>query len=135
MEQRSDKHGPRQDEALKHETEGLVHAGRTTRAEEWRDPEPPGEDQPDVDRAPNGTLTGAVPDGMTPEDVQRRSELAAYLGKEAYPTDRDDLLARMEAANAPDRLLDAVRALPGRKFDSLIELTDALGIGHEKHRF
>jgi hypothetical protein len=136
MEQRSDKHGPRQDDALKHETEGLVHAGRSTHVEEWRDPEAPGEDQPEVDRAPDATLTGGVPDGLTPEDVERRSELAGYLGKDAYPTERDGVLTRLEAANAPDRLVEAVRALPaGTTFDSLVELTDALGIGHEAHRF
>jgi len=39
-EQQSGPVGPRQDEQLAHETQGLVKGGHSTRAEEWRDPEP-----------------------------------------------------------------------------------------------
>ncbi|WP_189056456.1 hypothetical protein [Longimycelium tulufanense] len=46
MHRGSDKHGPRQDEQLKHDVEGLVRANRPTRAEEGRDPEPPADDEP-----------------------------------------------------------------------------------------
>jgi hypothetical protein len=49
--ERSTKHGPALDDDLKHETEGLVRGGHSTRAAEWNDPEPSGEDQPDADRA------------------------------------------------------------------------------------
>ena len=136
MEQRSDKHGSRVDDEMKHETEGLVRSGGSTRAEEWRDPEPPGEDQPEVDYAPDETLTGGVPEGMTSDDVERRSEIAQHLGTHAFPADVDGVLARLEEQNAPDRLLDAVRALPdGSRYENLAALTDALGIGHEQHRF
>lgn len=48
MERGSDLHNPRQDEELKHELQGMVHANRPQRAEEWRDPEPPADDDPDV---------------------------------------------------------------------------------------
>lgn len=136
MEQRSDKHGARQDDALTHETEGLVRSGGATCAEEWRDPEAPGEDQPEVDRAPHETLTGGVPEGMTPEDVERRTELARHLGAQVFPADLPAVLTRLEEQDAPDRVLDPVRALPeDATFESLVALTDALGIGHEEHRF
>jgi hypothetical protein len=36
----SDKHGPVLDDEMKMETEGELRAGRSTRAEPWRDPEP-----------------------------------------------------------------------------------------------
>src|SRR5690349_18866170 len=110
--ERSDKHGPRQDEALQNETRGLIQAGRSTRAEEWRDPEPAGEDQPEADFAPNSTLTGGVPEGLTPEGVEERSQLAAHLGKEIYPAYRDEIIDRLVENNAPDRLVSAVRDLP-----------------------
>lgn len=44
----SDKHGPALDDEMKAETEGELRAGRSTRAEPWRDPEPlEDEDAPD----------------------------------------------------------------------------------------
>jgi hypothetical protein len=134
--ERSDKHGPRQDEALKRETEGLVRSGRSGRAEEWLDPEPSGEDQPDVDFAPDATLTGGIPEGLTPEGVEERSELAAHLGRGVYPAYRDELIDRLVENNAPGRLVTAVRDLPGdAQFANAGELASALGLGHETRRF
>ena len=69
MERGSDKHSARMDDALEAETRGMMTAGRETRGEEWNSPEPSGEDQPDVDRVPDGTLAGGVPEGMTEGDV------------------------------------------------------------------
>jgi hypothetical protein len=44
--QRGNHHGPRQDDALKHDTEGMIRGNGPTRAEEWHDPEPPADDDP-----------------------------------------------------------------------------------------
>lgn len=44
----SSKHGPVHDDELKHELEGTLRANRSSRAEEWRDPEPPADDDPNV---------------------------------------------------------------------------------------
>lgn len=48
MKRESDQHSPRQDDALKEELEGTLRGDRPSRAEEWRDPEPPADDDPDV---------------------------------------------------------------------------------------
>lgn len=131
----SDKHGPRQDEALAKEVEGLTRSGHGTRAEEWKDPEPSADGEPDVDRAPNGTLTGGTPEGMTPEDVEGRSELAAALGRAAFPGDRQALLDAAAEASATDRVLERLRDLPeGQQFANVDEAWTALGGGHETHR-
>jgi hypothetical protein len=45
MERGSDKHGPRQDENLKAELEGMLGSAGGHR-EEWVDPEPPADDDP-----------------------------------------------------------------------------------------
>jgi hypothetical protein len=48
VERTSDKHSPVLDDEMKEEIEGQLRAGRSTRAEPWRDPEPvEGENQPD----------------------------------------------------------------------------------------
>ncbi|WP_197320878.1 hypothetical protein [Saccharomonospora sp. NB11] len=46
MHRESDTHGPREDEELKAEMQGMLKGNRPTRAEEWRDPEPPADDDP-----------------------------------------------------------------------------------------
>jgi hypothetical protein len=46
MERGSIKHSPRDDDALEKELRGTLQANHSTRAEEWRDPEPPADDDP-----------------------------------------------------------------------------------------
>jgi hypothetical protein len=136
VERGSDKVSPRQDEELKHETQGLVRAGRTTHAEEWKDPEPVGEDQPDVDLAPDGTLHGGTPEGMSPDDVEGRAEVASFIGKDAYPLVREQVIELMIDNHAPDRVVALVRNLPsGREFHNVNEIWTALGGGTETERF
>lgn len=135
MERGSDKVSPRQDEELKHATQGLVRAGRTTHAEEWKDPEPAGEDQPEVDLAPEGTLHGGTPEGMSPDDVEGRAELAGFLGKD-YPLVREQVIERVIDGKAPDRIIALVRNLPsGREFHNIAEVWTALGGSVESERF
>ena len=130
--ERGNKHSPRVDEALEHEVEGMLRAERPTRAEEWKEPEPAGEDQPDPGRLgePEDRLP-APPPGMTPEEVELRSELAA-----AFPSDESGLLGHLVDTDAPDRLRDLVRRLPsGRLYHSVGEVFVALGFHREDHRF
>lgn len=136
MDRGSDKVSPREDEERKHETQGLIRSGRTTHAEEWKDPEPVGEDQPDADLAPDGTLHGGVPEGMTADDVEGRAELASYIGKEDYPLVREQVLDRVIDNRAPDRVVALVRTLPsGRQFHTINEVWTALGGHVEEERF
>lgn len=51
MERGSSRDSPREDDELKHELDGTLRGNRPSRAEEWRDPEPPADDDPDVPAA------------------------------------------------------------------------------------
>jgi hypothetical protein len=137
MERGSDKHSPRVDEAMDSEVRGMMNAGRETRGEDWKSSEPSGEDQPDVDRSPGGTLAGGVPQGMTEEDIELRSEIAARLGKECWPSDAEALLVRAAEMHATERVLNALRRLPaGREYANMQEVWAALSGGHvEARRF
>jgi len=136
VERGSDKHGGRLDDQLKHEVSGMVRSGRSTHAEEWKDPEPSGEDQPDVDRAPGSTLVGAVPEGTSEADIEGRSELAAAIGKEVWPASAQTLLAAARASGATDRVIDQLSRLPAdRTFRNTQEVWTALGGGAEQRRF
>lgn len=134
MERGSDKHSPRLDDALERETRGMIQAGRETRGEEHSS-EPSGEDQPEVDLAPGTTLTGGVPDGMTGQDVQERSRIASYLGKEIWPAGQAVLVAKAREQNAPDDVLDLLGRLPHDfAFATMQEVWQALQGGTEQHR-
>lgn len=137
MERGSDKHSARMDDALEAEVRGMMTAGRETRAEDWNSAEPSGEDQPDVDLVPDGTLAGGVPDGMTETDVALRSELASYLGKECWPCDAQQLLVKAAETNAPEAVLNRLRELPAdRTYANLQDAWAVLSGGHvESHRF
>ena len=132
----SDKHGARQDEAMAKEVEGLVRSGHSTHAQEWKEAEPAGEDQPHADLAPNQDLMGAVPEGMTHDDVEGRSEMAVALGRSPFPGDRTALLQAAQEASATDRVLNRLEQLPeGQTFRNVDEVWTALGGGHETQRF
>jgi hypothetical protein len=136
MERGSDKHSPMRDDELKHETEGLVRAGRSTHAEEWKDPEPSGEDQPDADKVPDGTMHGGTPAGMTDDDVEGRAEVASYLGKDSYPMVREQIINLAIDRHAPERIVDLVRNLPsGREFHNVNEVWAAVGGHVESDRY
>jgi hypothetical protein len=124
------------DDALEHETEGLVRSGHSTHAEEWKDPEPSGEDQPDADLDPDGTLVGGTPTGMTPEDVEGRAELASYIGKDVYPLVRAQVIDLVVERHAPDRVIDLVKNLPSdRQFHNINQIWTAVGGHVETERY
>ena len=135
MERGSDKHSARMDEALGQEVEGLIRSGHDSRAD-WNSPEPSGEDQPDVDLVPNGTLAGGVPEGMTEQDVEARSELATFLGRSVWPAVSQRLIEVAEENEAPDHVLARLRALPaGREYTNVQDVRAALRGGTETQRF
>jgi hypothetical protein len=136
MERGSDKHSARMDDALEAEVRGMMTAGRETRGEDWNSAEPSGEDQPDVDLVPDGTLSGGVPEGMTEADVELRSEIASFLGKECWPGDQQILLLKAAELNAPERVLNRLRDLPpGVPYENMQDVWAALQGGVEAQRF
>lgn len=135
MERGSDKHSARVDDALEGEVHGMMQANRETRGEQWNTGEPSGEDQPDVDMAPDGTLAGGVPDGMTERDVEERAELSSYLGKEVWPAGAAVLVDKAREMGAPEHVLDRLGRLPqSAVFDNVQSVWQALQGGTEAHR-
>ena len=125
---RSTKHNPRLDEELEHETQGMMKAERATRAHEWREVEPVGEDQPDIDADPAGTLVGGTPVGMTDDAVVARTELARWLTRQPFPGTREDLVEAARDHRAPDAVVAELERLPaGETFERIGDVTRALG--------
>ncbi len=127
-------HGPRQDDALKRETRSEVQGDHATRTEEWREPEPAGEDQPEATWALEGSL-GGVPPGQTPEGIAVRTELARHLERATFPADRDRLLETLTSHHAQQRLIDMAGELPaGTAFAGLADVLAALGLPPRESR-
>src|SRR5690242_20154306 len=52
MQRGSDRLSVHRDDEMKHELQGLLRSGHPTRTEEWHDPEPFADDDPEVARGP-----------------------------------------------------------------------------------
>ena len=131
-EQESGTHGARQDDALKREVHSELQAKRATRAEEWLEPEPPGEDEPEAEWAPTGR-PGGIP-GEDRDTIELRSALAAHLERAAFPADRQKLIDTLSSHQAEQRLLDLASSLPEKAtFANFGELVRGLGLPVE-HR-
>ncbi len=126
--QRSTKHSPRVDEELEHEIQGMVRGGHSTRAEEWRDPEPVAEGEPDIDAVPTGTYVGGTPVGMDADAVEARAELARWLDRADFPSSGPDLVEAALDHRAPDAVVAELRRLPeGETFERIGDVVRALG--------
>jgi len=129
MSEQTSTHGPRQDEYLQHEVAG------TGRVEELRQAEPGLTDDERSRSAGVPEDRRGTPAGMTQEDVDRRSEIAQALGPQAFPGDRESLLATAADNAADDRVIDLISRLPGDEtFDNVQDVARALGLHLETRR-
>jgi len=105
-------------------------------SEERTDPKPSGEEHPDADRAPNGTLVGGTPAGLSPDEIELRSEVAAALGKEVWPATGAALITQARASSAADRVVELLSRLgPDHRYQNLQDAWTSLGGGSEQQRF
>ena len=122
MERTTQKHNPRVDDELKHETEPLVRSGAESHVEEFREQEPPGDNEPEARYSLDDETWGR----LGSDAVSARRELSRHLPN-AFPADRDALLAKAESENAPQETLDALRRLPaGRTFENVYDAFETL---------
>ena len=118
MERGSSKHGTRLDEEMKHEVRGNLQGIAGGRAEEWKTPEPAGEDQPEVSMNPNVDAHADL------------SRVGRYIGLSSMPGDREALRRGAEALAAPSDVLADLDRLPeGVVFHTVTEIWAALGRG------
>jgi hypothetical protein len=134
LERGSDKHSPRVDEQLDHDTRSLRQGAPVeSRVEEHREQEGPGEDQP----TPDARLTGgrATAASLDLDDAEARADIARFLTPSAFPADREALLADAEGNHAPATVVERLQALPaGRAYENVQDIWGALG-GTVEHRF
>ncbi|MFI7606089.1 DUF2795 domain-containing protein [Micromonospora sp. NPDC049366] len=138
MERGNSKHGPRIDEQMSQEVSGLVQGPGTggSRVDESRVPEPAGEDQPEATTAPAGDLRSGAPQGMSSQDVERRSRFGRFITMTALPGDRETLIANARENEAPDDIIADLERLPdGTRYQTVSEVWAALGNKNETTRW
>jgi len=121
MQRGSDRLSVHRDDEMKHELQGLLRSGHPTRTEEWHDPEPTADDDPEV---AGGPITPGRP---TASLAAVRTVLARYLSRHAFPAGPRELARTLRRAYAPDALLEPVQHLPDTaRYATVQELAEAL---------
>lgn len=134
MERMSDKHNPQLDELMKRETDSLRRGSPLeSRAEEFREMEGPAEGEPTPDSVVAGESDVPPGDGLSPEEANRRAELARHLPMHTFPARPEELVEVARSQHAPDAVCAALAALPDRLYDNVAEVWEALG-GRVEHR-
>ena len=134
IERGSDKMGSRIDDELAQETESLQRgAPVSSRAEEFREQEGPGDDEPTPDARLAGDRDLTPEDSLTPDEVEARSEIARHLEPSAFPADRAALLDAAREQDATGGVIAALESLPpDRRFENVQQVWEALGGRTEK---
>src|SRR5262245_34224600 len=126
MERGNTEHGRHLDDLLRAETRFLTKSqpGAGRRLTEWRDPEPPGEDQPDDGALPDAMAgrRGGAPSGMTADERDERSDLGRYLPRSAFPNKAQLLVLAAQEWLAPDSMVEQLRRLPDRQYRNVAEV-------------
>jgi uncharacterized protein DUF2795 len=126
MDRGSNKHSPRLDDQMAHEVQGIVQGRAGGRAEEWKTPEPSGEDQPEVTLVPEENYGRGEPNGVGNAEAEQLSRFGTYIGLSALPGDRAALEKSARDLEAPDDVLDRLQKLPaGTTYQTVTEVWDA----------
>lgn len=128
-------HGPRMDDELSKEVQSHLQGGPTgSRAEEWRQPEPAGEDQPQPDEIIGGRR-GSSPAGMTTDEMDQRSRLGQYIAGTHWPYTKQQLRENAETMEAPQDIRDAIERLPDKEYATIDDVWTEMGHPAAKERF
>ncbi|MEU5361956.1 DUF2795 domain-containing protein [Streptomyces sp. NPDC005925] len=129
MQRGSDRLSRHRDDEMKHELQGLLRSGHPTRTEEWHDPEPAAEDDPEV-------TAGPVTPSRAPSSLESvRLELARHLNRGAFPAHPPALSRALRDGHAQDALVEQVARLPRtERYGTVQQLAEALTGGGRRDR-
>lgn len=131
MDRGSDKHSPRIDDSLEHDTRPLTQGSPSeARADEGRHQEGAADGEPTTDALLSGDVhPGEATNGevLSHDELEARSRIAAYLRPSIWPADREGLVACADEMNAPPEVLDRLRQLPDGTFTHTEAVWEALG--------
>src|SRR3954452_20892024 len=128
MDRGSDKHAPRIDEELKHDTSSLTHGSPLeSRSTEAREQEGPADGEPTPGALLARDRPVQDPDALTHDEIEARAELARPLQPRVFPADRTALADSARQEGAAAELVERLERLPEGTFDHLEAVWEALG--------
>lgn len=130
MERGSDKHSPRIDDGLAHDTRPLTQgAPMESRADEAREQEGAADDEPTTDALLAGNLRAEQAGDalLDHDDAELRSRIASSLRPSIWPADRETLVACAEENHATPDVLEYLRRLPDGTFTHTEAVWEAVG--------
>ncbi|MPY48326.1 DUF2795 domain-containing protein [Streptomyces acidicola] len=129
MQRGSDRLSVHRDDEMKHELKGLLRSGHPTRTEEWHDPEPTADDDPEV-------AGGPVTPARAPARIETlRFELGRILGRTSFPARPRELMGILRNRHAPDTLVESLERLPrNARYGTAHELAEAVVRVEERGR-
>lgn len=130
MQRGSDKHSPRIDDSLEHDTRPLTQgAPMEARADEARQQEGAADDEPTTDALLTGDLhPGEDTGGALDHDAtEARATLATYLRPSVWPADRETLLQCARELEAPPDVLEQLSRLPDGTFTHTEAVWESIG--------
>ncbi|MBA2810106.1 DUF2795 domain-containing protein [Streptomyces sp. KM273126] len=129
MQRGSDRLSVHRDDEMKHELKGLLRSGHPTRTEEWHDPEPTADDDPEV-------AGGPVTPTRAPARIETlRFELGRILGRTSFPARPRELMGILRDKHAPDTLVESLERLPrNARYGTAHELAEAVVRVEERGR-
>jgi hypothetical protein len=110
-ERGSSKHGPRLDEEMAREVEGEITGRPGGRAEEWREPEPAADGEPDAEWAPPGHIAEPTGDDRDPDYRDHRARIGTYISLTEFPATGARILSEARNHNAPQDVLEVLGRL------------------------
>lgn len=136
QDRRSDKHSPRVDEELDHETDPITRGSPVeARAEEEHEKEPPSTEEPTPDARLRGDREPNDDGHLDVDEREGRADLARWLQPSAFPADRARLLESARETEAPESVLGELARLPdGVEFANVQAVWAELG-GDTEERF
>jgi|GEM_PF-2853101 len=125
MERETVKHGPREDEDLKHNVESLLHGAPVeSRSRLDRLQEEPG----DGTRIDPGSRPDVPAPGELSEELRdARAELSRLLTGLGYPATRDEVQAAARSNSSGEALLQRLEDLPEGRYEIFEAVWEALG--------
>lgn len=125
MEYESTLHGPREDDELARNMEGLVRGAPVEpRSKEDRRFEDP-DDNTLLD--PGGRPETGDPGALSEHEIEERAELARLLTGVHYPATEEELIDTARRNGAEEDVLARLFALPEGRFEVFEEIWEALG--------
>ena len=126
--ERSDKHSPRVDDEIKHETAPLTQgAGLESHSRDDLRQETPDRNEGAPDPSARGDVP-VPPGALSPDEANERAEVARVLATVAFPASREFLFKAARDNNADERVIDRLRRLPtSESFETVQDVWVATG--------